>query len=916
MKIEIGVSSFQWATGVFLAATGALMLVAPHQFGAPGYDALRPQLPWWGTAFCLAGGGLLAARIVLPGRWLLLATHTAAATLLVLLARAFALTAIWGSAAGYALLGLAALAAGLMPPGTASLALSIPSRLPFWSAARHSRSTPSHAGAITRPAAAPAAPAFPASPATVARADLLAVVLGVTAVLNGLLLLVVPGAFHAASYDVVRPYATPAGLLFLATGSALLACQLSAAVPRPAYLAAHLLAGAWLVSWAALVMWPNRAWTGIGLYAGFGALVGLMPWWAGSGRLGLPLSSLRARFAIALAGAAAIPLIVAATLIARQEQQARVDEALLQQQTMAGVLAQDAADYIGLHRSAVAALASQMQQLQPDPAAQAALLRTVRAAYPAFVFLGTFDASGRGIARAEGRALPAVGRLPVFDEARRTGTSAIDVLNRPELAQGPVFAVAAPIFLDDQLAGVVLGAVESTHLSQILGRPRVGAGGEVYLVDARGRAVAHPDTALVTSLTDLTALPPVAAVLSEDGDAHALRYRGWSGERLAGYARVPGLGWGIVVERPTSIVLADSYARRDLIFGVLLLAIAGAAGVGLFVAGRLTRSLSALASAADALAAEKMHAPLPQTTTAEVARVTGAFRAMRDRLAIRTAEREEAIRMRDNVLATVSHDLKNPLTTVTLHAHLAQDEAVDLLQAAETGSIDSQREQVADRLAGIAGSAGRILLATHRMQSMIDDLVDTARLQSGQRLDLQRRPMDLLAPIRHVVEEHRQTTERHQFRLELQADELIGVWDHARIERVLQNLVGNAVKYSPEGGEIVIAARRERTTDGREWAAAAVRDHGLGIPAADLPHVFDRFHRASNVAGRIRGTGLGLSSARQVVEQHGGTLRVESREGEGSTFTLRLPIAAAEATGAGDALPERGAPAIASLHAP
>jgi signal transduction histidine kinase len=196
------------------------------------------------------------------------------------------------------------------------------------------------------------------------------------------------------------------------------------------------------------------------------------------------------------------------------------------------------------------------------------------------------------------------------------------------------------------------------------------------------------------------------------------------------------------------------------------------------------------------------------------------------------------------------------------------------------------------------------------MQSMIDELVDTARLHSGQRLDLQRRPMDLVALARHVAEEYRQTAERHRFRFEGGAEELIGVWDHARLERVLHNLVGNAVKYSPQGGEIVVAAQREHDADGRELATVTVRDQGLGIPAADLPRIFDRFHRASNVTGRIRGTGLGLSSARHVVEQHGGTIHAASTEGEGSTFIVRLPLNPVdESSGRGSgAVPRRESP--------
>jgi signal transduction histidine kinase len=115
------------------------------------------------------------------------------------------------------------------------------------------------------------------------------------------------------------------------------------------------------------------------------------------------------------------------------------------------------------------------------------------------------------------------------------------------------------------------------------------------------------------------------------------------------------------------------------------------------------------------------------------------------------------------------------------------------------------------------------------------------------------------------------------------------------MERVIRNMLDNAIKYSPAGGDIVVRADAEECGDGT-WAVLAIQDRGIGIPAADLPFVFDRFHRGGNVAGRIAGSGIGLTGARQIVEQHGGAIAVESREGEGSTFTLRLPLAPSPST--------------------
>ena len=134
-----------------------------------------------------------------------------------------------------------------------------------------------------------------------------------------------------------------------------------------------------------------------------------------------------------------------------------------------------------------------------------------------------------------------------------------------------------------------------------------------------------------------------------------------------------------------------------------------------------------------------------------------------------------------------------------------------------------------------------------------------------------------------------QTSARHTIEVHAAVPELVGAWDAVRLERVLGNLLGNAVKYSPEGGEVSVQVGCEQE-NGHAWACVAVRDRGIGIPAADRPHIFERYHRAANVVGRFPGEGIGLAGARQVIEQHGGSIAVSSQEGAGSAFTIRLPL--------------------------
>ena len=175
------------------------------------------------------------------------------------------------------------------------------------------------------------------------------------------------------------------------------------------------------------------------------------------------------------------------------------------------------------------------------------------------------------------------------------------------------------------------------------------------------------------------------------------------------------------------------------------------------------------------------------------------------------------------------------------------------------------------------------------MDALINELLDSAIVQAGQQLELRPQPTDLVALARRCVAEQQQATSTHDIQLETTLNTLVGEWDALRLERVLNNLLTNAVKYSPDGGTITVSVVRRRH-DGRDWAELAVRDEGLGIPAADLPRLFERFHRAANVARHIAGIGIGLTGSRQIVEQHGGTLTVESQESVGSTFTMRVPL--------------------------
>ena len=246
----------------------------------------------------------------------------------------------------------------------------------------------------------------------------------------------------------------------------------------------------------------------------------------------------------------------------------------------------------------------------------------------------------------------------------------------------------------------------------------------------------------------------------------------------------------------------------------------------------------------------------------------------RARLARASAEAEASLRARDETLASISHDLRTPLTSIRGLAQLMQ-------RRLARGAMMSS-EELTERL-------GRIEEQTALMARMIDDLLDVARIEAGRPLDLRRESCDLVALAQKTAADVQRSTDRHQLRVVAENPSIVGALDSARLERVVLNLLTNAVKYCPDGGDIELTVRAERRLTG-DWAMVAVRDGGIGIPPADLPRIFERFYRASNVGDQLRGTGLGLAGARQIVEQHGGEISVASDPDSGTTFTVRLPL--------------------------
>jgi len=231
-------------------------------------------------------------------------------------------------------------------------------------------------------------------------------------------------------------------------------------------------------------------------------------------------------------------------------------------------------------------------------------------------------------------------------------------------------------------------------------------------------------------------------------------------------------------------------------------------------------------------------------------------------------------RARSRFFASVSHEFRTPLT-------LIQGPLSDM----DRGENGELREDARDQV--------RIALdSATRLQRLVDQLLDAARAEAGE-LRLKCVPGDLGAFLHELAQAFAPLAERKRIAFEKRFPEhaLIASFDPPALEKVFANLLGNAFKFTPEGGHVLWRAERVDDGSAAGWVEIAVVDDGPGIAAEDLPNIFKHFYRSERSVTRVQpGTGLGLALAHDMVEQHGGTLSADSREGHGATFTVRLPL--------------------------
>ncbi|HEY6960032.1 MAG TPA: ATP-binding protein [Candidatus Limnocylindria bacterium] len=256
----------------------------------------------------------------------------------------------------------------------------------------------------------------------------------------------------------------------------------------------------------------------------------------------------------------------------------------------------------------------------------------------------------------------------------------------------------------------------------------------------------------------------------------------------------------------------------------------------------------------------------------------------RRQLRRRLLELEEVDRLKTQFLSMVSHELRTPLTAVSGFVQVARRRIARALEGG--GAIDWQQEAV--RTAETLDLAQR---QSRRLARLVDELLDVSRLQLG-RIELHPAEIDIVDDVREVVERMKLLVSTHDFQFRSDIEQGRVIADRDRLDQVFENLIGNAVKYSPAGGTIGVIVGAVG-----DDVHVAISDQGIGISRDELDRIFNLFYRSPDPrAGHVGGLGLGLYISRDIVTRHGGRLWAES-DGEGSTFHVSIPLASTGTTG-------------------
>lgn len=420
-----------------------------------------------------------------------------------------------------------------------------------------------------------------------------------------------------------------------------------------------------------------------------------------------------------------------------------------------------------------------------------------------------------------------------------------------------------------------------------------GERGHSMIVDQNGNVVAHPNAEWQASMKNASKLPVVQAMITQNTGVMQFYSPPMDAQMIAGYTFVPETGWGVMVPQPLSELVDKARNVQSAAFVIAAVEIVLAGLIAWWFSNLLARPIQQIATAARKTARGNFNSHvenLPSQTPNELILLADAFNDMVDELDekatnLKTAYRKarEISRERAQLLDTanraneaksqfisiVSHELRTPLTSIK--------GSLALIESGALGTVDDQLM----RLVSIARKN------SERLAVMIDDLLDLERLDAG-KMQYEFAKVELNSLIKDALEANKGYADLNNvsFKAHLPRNKLFVEGDQNRLMQVLANLMSNAAKFSETGAMIDVSLKKDGLN-----ALISVQDYGIGIPEGSHDKVFEKFAQVDASDGRkVGGSGLGLSIARSIVECHEGDISFVSEEGQGSTFTITLPL--------------------------
>jgi signal transduction histidine kinase len=606
------------------------------------------------------------------------------------------------------------------------------------------------------------------------------------------------------------------------------------------------------------------------------------------------LASLRLRLWL-LVLLAFMPALGLMFYTAAEQRQRAVKEVKDQALRMAQIASSDQERRIDGTRYLLVALAHVPNVRDGDAAECARFLSTLLKDNPLYTVLGMADLRGDVICSAVPLTQPVnIADRAYFQDAIETRDFAIGEFHTGRITNKAAIGFGYPV-LDDEgrVQAVVAAAMDLSWLNQLMADAELPEGALLLVIDRNGTILyGYPISEAWIGEADVSA-PLFQAMLTQGQDTAELRVMD-DIPRIYAFTALRGLaGAGYVsigIPQATAYAPARQTLARNLIglglVGVLALAAAWIGG-DVFI----LRRVQALVRAAQRLSRGDLttrtglpHGPgeLGQLATAfdDMAeslekhqmqqRLEEELRRQNEALAEENRRVQEVNQLKNEFVSLVSHELRTPLTAISGY--------LDILTEAPSAQSPAKQQEL----------LGIVKRNAERLVKLIDDLLDLSRIESG-KVELRITAVDIVAVITEVVSLLQSQIEAKGQELSFDRTQTLPAvaGDAERIRQIFINVLSNAHKYTPQGGQIWLTARAE---DG--WVLIDVRDNGIGLSPDEQAHLFDRFFRAQQPTTQsVEGTGLGLPITRLLVEMHGGRITVTSAPGEGSTFSFTLPVA-------------------------